>query len=871
MIADKPSDAEIKHVVSILNRLEPNDVININPELVNVVNKIFSRHLKKIWLGEEDVVSYLREQQSNKDLLKKLEKVHNIIQQTYADNVESARAAGINSMREARTAEVNSKGIGALTTQASFQTLIHDFQNDLTLLQLQNEIYSSSTSLLDSSPYCDPPAISSTSVLQENESGNGSVVSVRYADAMDFQLPKSEVVSRESKFRAGGLGKSRGRRSTFKVGRIRGLYDEVDTDVIDEQGEAAGGDVRRSGVVYFVPRATVLRDLTASNTGGHHSTSTSCQEINETAEVSPAISGSEKHEVHAGQWLCYVKDNKDGLLRACALRTIVDLAGALENINRPLQLHNSSGYNFPCFYMIGGRKQKWALLGGEVDGLCGETAITVKLATSTILSTRSTAPTSDVTDTPAEGIDLSLETISEKFCPKIGDFRLNCNVCKSEYLSRHPFYHQLCPRCGDFNYMKRLSTADLKGYVCLVTGGRVRIGYQIVLKLLRAGATVLTTTRWVYDAANRYSQESDFDSFRNRLQIHFLELSDIPSVELYCSYLMKNYQRIHILINNAAQTITRPENWHSKMNLLEKHSLLQLSREIVTELLVNEWNSQAMPTMNQNIKQFLALSDVQSVYSTAGSTVIPAVVVRDMNGDCLLNEETTDWNVSLCTPTAKGFATGELVMSQRNDATNQWVTYDESGQPLDSAGSNSWSRRLHDVSATEVAETMAVNSIAPFLLTSKLKQLLSPIDITSVKSSQGPLDNTRRNSGMTGVMGHVVNVTSLEGKFNVGKKSTGHPHTNMGKAALNMLTLTSARDYLHCGIYMNAVDTGWVTDMAPGSIGNRSKVHETFVGPPLDEIDGAARVLDPIFSYVSSDGSVRYSGNFLKDYMKASW
>ena len=100
---------------------------------------------------------------------------------------------------------------------------------------------------------------------------------------------------------------------------------------------------------------------------------------------------------------------------------------------------------------------------------------------------------------------------------------------------------------------------------------------------------------------------------------------------------------------------------------------------------------------------------------------------------------------------------------------------------------------------------------------------------------------------------------------------SGHHHTNMAKAALNMMTLTCARDFSHSNIYMSSVDTGWVTDMSPGGVGAASKAHETFVGPPLDDEDGAARVLDPIFLYVNSNGAVKLFGHFYKDYMKASW
>ena len=116
---------------------------------------------------------------------------------------------------------------------------------------------------------------------------------------------------------------------------------------------------------------------------------------------------------------------------------------------------------------------------------------------------------------------------------------------------------------------------------------------------------------------------------------------------------------------------------------------------------------------------------------------------------------------------------------------------------------------------------------------------------------------------------HVINVSALEGKFHVGKKSSAHPHTNMAKAALNMMTLTCAQEFIKDHILVNCVDTGWVTDMAPMGSGAKAKTHRTHVGPPLDEEDGAARVLDPIFTHLS-DGSTAH-GVFYKDYKQSPW
>ena len=118
--------------------------------------------------------------------------------------------------------------------------------------------------------------------------------------------------------------------------------------------------------------------------------------------------------------------------------------------------------------------------------------------------------------------------------------------------------------------------------------------------------------------------------------------------------------------------------------------------------------------------------------------------------------------------------------------------------------------------------------------------------------------------------GHIINVSALEGKFSVGKKGSGHPHTNMAKAALNMLTCTSANGLFQEHILINAVDTGWVTDMAPGGTGAKAATHQTHINTPLDEVDGAARVLDPIFAHLNDSTKVP-KGRFFKDYHVSFW
>jgi NAD(P)-dependent dehydrogenase (short-subunit alcohol dehydrogenase family) len=154
---------------------------------------------------------------------------------------------------------------------------------------------------------------------------------------------------------------------------------------------------------------------------------------------------------------------------------------------------------------------------------------------------------------------------------------------------------------------------------------------------------------------------------------------------------------------------------------------------------------------------------------------------------------------------------------------------------------------LADVTTVELLEVQLVNAIAPFLLNARLKPLMLRVP-------------TRDK--------HIVNVSAMEGQFYRSFKTDKHPHTNMAKAALNMMTRTSAKDYVRDGIHMNSVDTGWVTDEDPAEIAAR-KTEEHGFHPPLDIVDGAARIVDPIFDGVRT--GVHVWGQFLKDYAPTHW
>jgi len=161
---------------------------------------------------------------------------------------------------------------------------------------------------------------------------------------------------------------------------------------------------------------------------------------------------------------------------------------------------------------------------------------------------------------------------------------------------------------------------------------------------------------------------------------------------------------------------------------------------------------------------------------------------------------------------------------------------------LSSNGRNAWTKHSTQVDVRELLETQLINVTAPYLLATTLKPLL--------EASEHPNR-------------FVINVSSLEGKFSIAKKSPKHPHTNMGKAALNMMTKTLAGEYRKSGIFVYSVDPGWVSDQFPDD--HRAPRREL----PLDMVDAAARITHPVFAW--RDAESPPTGIFLKDYSPTSW
>eukprot|EP00435_Cladocopium_sp_Y103_P025892 s1882_g6.t1 len=394
-----------------------------------------------------------------------------------------------------------------------------------------------------------------------------------------------------------------------------------------------------------------------------------------------------------------------------------------------------------------------------------------------------------------------------------------CYICKVRFSERHHFYSHLCPACAALNFEKRNQTRDMTGRVCLVTGARVKIGFQVALKFLRMGARVLVTSRFPRDALSRYATETDAAEWMDRLRVIGADFRFLGGVEAMCQELCQKEPYLDVVVNNACQTIRRPAAYYA-------------------HLLEGEAGAATRAVTDSTAQAAQALDFEHSGYAVdQGSAALSQLTV--LSEDRMRAEE-----VAMALPSG-----------QR----------DVHGQQLDLRSSNSWLLKLGEIQTPEAAEVFCINTLAPFIINSTLRPLLE----RSPKPDR-----------------YIVNVSAMEGKFYRYKQPT-HPHTNMAKAALNMMTRTCAEDLaMNSGVYMNSVDTGWINDENPLPTAQRIAESHNFQ-TPIDEIDAAARIVDPVLLGMASmastvgrpkkrgamagglDGEGPPWGWFLKDYMQS--
>lgn len=390
-----------------------------------------------------------------------------------------------------------------------------------------------------------------------------------------------------------------------------------------------------------------------------------------------------------------------------------------------------------------------------------------------------------------------------------------CYVCKQSFSHAHFFYHSLCLSCGDLNYQKRGLPGDLTGRIALVTGARVKIGYATALRLLRAGAQVIATTRFPHDAALRYSSEPDFADWQNRLHIYGLDFRALPTLEHFVEHLHTTYPGLDILINNAAQTVRRPFADYAHLLPLEQAPLTLFTP--AQQALVARSHISLPPTLS----------------ASSGENSLPALISSSSRSLSPIEQLREPGSAAILPPTSD------------NTVPFSVEQYDAHQLPIDAQTRNSWVLPFNQIDLTEFLEVQVINVTAPFLLISRLHTLLK----------HSPFE--RR---------FIINVSAVEGQF-ANTKLGSHVHTNMAKASLNMLTHTIAAQLARDQIFINSVDPGWISQQAP--LTNTQDWEKRQQLLPLDLVDAAARVCDPIFLGITADNAP--SGYLYKDYQSVAW
>ena len=411
------------------------------------------------------------------------------------------------------------------------------------------------------------------------------------------------------------------------------------------------------------------------------------------------------------------------------------------------------------------------------------------------------------------------KTVAREAAPGRRSTQRRCYVCKERIAKPDRDNPALCPTCGEEARRERDLAADLTGRTALVTGGRVRVGFAVALRLLRAGASVLVTTRFPRDAARRYAAEPDFAEWADRLSVHALDLRDLAAAERFAADVVRRGP-LDVLVNNAAQTVRRPPGYYRALAAAEADDA-GLPPAIAAVLAGVDHHRPtprprlpAPPTGAAPERSGEALPAARS--SAAPSSAIRALTPL-LPGDGGEHE--------------RSFLPGDL---------------DDVGGRADLRSENSWTARLDAVHPVEWLEALVVNLSAPAAL---LRGLRPALDASP---------HARR---------FVINVTSEEGRFARPSNSAVHPHTNAAKAGLNMLTRTLAAEWARDGIYLCGVDPGWVSDQRPTPVAAADKV--PFV-PPVPPADAAARVLDPVCRGLT-DPDLPPHGVLLKDFRPVPW
>ena len=419
----------------------------------------------------------------------------------------------------------------------------------------------------------------------------------------------------------------------------------------------------------------------------------------------------------------------------------------------------------------------------------------------------------------------------------VGELQIprGCYICHTDYTLVDSFYHWLCPECARSSQARRDQGTDLRGRRALLTGGRAKIGMYIALRLLRDGADLTITTRFPRDAARRFAELADSSEWLDRLTIVGIDLRDPTQVVALAEEVAAGGP-LDILVNNACQTVRRTPGAYSHIVDGEQAPLDGDAARV--RMVTFDRISEAHPA---------ALAGTLRAHAVAHH--------EDETGTHDVDHTSADAR-DIAARSAAELTSLALTGGQASvEAHRAGTAIDAGGLVPDVVRTNSWKQKVDEVDPLEMLEVQLCNQVAPFLLVSKLRD--------SMRAAVA----RRREVVGDAARAYVVNVSAMEGQFSRRYKGPGHPHTNMAKAALNMLTRTSAGEMFETDrILMTAVDTGWITDERPHE--EKLRIAEEGWRAPLDLVDGAARVYDPI---VRGERGEDLYGVFLKNYEPYAW
>jgi NAD(P)-dependent dehydrogenase (short-subunit alcohol dehydrogenase family)/translation elongation factor EF-1alpha len=418
-----------------------------------------------------------------------------------------------------------------------------------------------------------------------------------------------------------------------------------------------------------------------------------------------------------------------------------------------------------------------------------------------------------------------------------------CYMCmKPCYDSPDPRLLPICRSCVTLNQVKREAHIGLdlidSSYSFVVTGARIKIGYATVHRLISQGAkSLVLTTRFPYTLARKLINDPSLDLSSGKVIIHIYgcDFRCVSAVMALGQHLARYYPKIYALINNAAQTVRRPAAFYK--HLVDKelelaqcpgshHQFVRvvgkdpfdISKPAAATAVPSE-ATQQQPQQTQIVtKSITCFQDCEQYQACASALMTQCRVTEEDNSVLMVTEDgEREGGGDMFPASTEGSYdpnTGEILGDIRPQTS--WTK-----SLLPSASSSTVVNHHEDhaadtVNPIECLEVLLVNTLAPFIL---LKYLLGPLQ---------------------GASGNVINVSSREGVF-ARVKFSDHPHTNMGKAGLNMLTRTSAYELKRINVMICSVDPGWVTSPTRRHV------------PPLTVEDAAARILDPLAQRIGRD------------------